>query len=978
MAVDYKWNSSPLELEIQHGYLDRWIKAPRQRHPQVVLNGPGTSVLRILREELATCDEFLFSVAFVTPRAIALLKQELVEFRGQGTIVTSDYLSFNAPGVFVELLALERLGINVRLHRAAAFHPKGYIFHHGDTVTAMVGSANLTESALVRNHEWNLKVTAAADSDLASQIAVLMAEQLANSAPLTREWIDKYESSYVAPSSRPRRVELLHEPPAASQDPAPPPAPTPTTPVIPNAMQHEALSELAAVREAGERKAIVISATGTGKTMLSALDVRSVNPRRLLFVAHREQILDRTIQEYQCVLEGNSSDYGKLAGATKDTGARYLFATVQTLSRHQTLRMFAPDEFDYIVIDEAHRTGAATHRKVIEYFRPKFLLGMTATPERMDGFNVFELFDYNVPYEIRLNRALEENMLTPFHYYGVTDVVLDDGETLDATTSLRHLVSSDRIDHVLSAIETYALASVEPRGLMFCSRKDEARALSAALNQRMLLGRPLRTLALTGDDSPEVREHAVAKLENGELDYILTVDIFNEGVDIPTVNQIVMLRQTESAIVFVQQLGRGLRKAEGKECVIVLDFIGNYAKNFLIPIALFGDDSLNKESLKQHLIAAEEEGVVAGLASIRFDKISQDRVLRAINTAKLDSMPNLKRAIETLRNRLGRIPSLFDFLRFESVDPVVMATKKRSYPELIEHLLRSPSDLTASEKSALEMLSSEVLTAKRSHEVIVLRALLNQEVLALEAVRDVLSRTGAPADNRHVMSAIDTLTLDGHAEADLKRYGMAVATWDGRHLHLNRDVAESYRTSLTFQAAVDDLLSTGEHLVRERYADGQPFVRGWQYSRKEVTRLLCWPRKWTSTLYGYRVNRETGTCAIFVTLHKSEDISASTAYEDELLDASTLHWFTRSRRTLASDEVKAIVEHEVTNHVFVKKDDAEGSEFFYLGRATAHDVEQTTMPGAAGAVLDVVRMNLRFDQPIKASLFDYFHPSLTS
>jgi superfamily II DNA or RNA helicase/HKD family nuclease len=1021
MAVDHQWkNSSPLELEIQHGYLDRWVKAPRQRHPQVVLNGPGTSVLRILREELATCDEFLFSVAFVTPRAIALLKQELVEFGGQGTIVTSDYLSFNAPSAFVELLALERFGINVRLHHAAAFHPKGYIFRRADTVTAMVGSANLTENALVKNHEWNLKVTAATDSDLAAQLATLMTEQKADSASLTREWIEKYESSYVAPTSRPRRVQLPHPTSAPSHNggvldrgtadeqwsprqesdrtalppigsarrlaapvddslPAADPALTaPTMSVRPNAMQHEALSELAAVREAGERKAIVISATGTGKTMLSALDVRSVNPRRLLFVAHREQILDRTIQEYQCVLEGSSSDFGKLAGGTRDTGARYLFATVQTLARPETLKMFARDEFDYVIIDEAHRTGAATHRQVIEYFQPNFLLGMTATPERMDGFNVFELFDYNVAYEIRLNRALEEDMLAPFHYYGVTDVLLDDGETLDATANLANLVSPQRVDHVLSAIEKYALASVEPRGLMFCSRKDEAHALAAALNQRSLFDRPLRTLALTGEDSPAVREHAVRRLEEGELDYILTVDIFNEGVDIPSLNQIVMLRQTESAIVFVQQLGRGLRKAEGQECVIVLDFIGNYTNNFLIPVALFGDDSLNKESLKQHLIAAEEEGVLAGLASVRFDKISQDRVLRAINTAKLDSMPNLKRAIETLRNRLGRIPSLFDFLRFESVDPVVMATKKRSYPELVEHLLRSPSELSASEKSALELLSSEVLAAKRSHEVVLFRALLDRGVLGRETMCDALSNAGVPADNRHLLSAIDTLTLDGYAEADLKRYEIGVATWDGRQLELNREVAESYRSSLRFQTAVDDLLATGEHLVRERYADGRPFVTGRQYSRKEVTRLLCWPRKWTSTLYGYRVNRETGTCAIFVTLHKSEDISASTAYEDELLDASTLHWFTRSRRTLASDEVKAIVEHDVTNHVFVKKDDAEGTEFFYLGQATAHDVEQTTMPGAAGAVLDVVRMNLRFDQPIQASLFDYFHPSLTS
>ena len=215
----------------------------------------------------------------------------------------------------------------------------------------------------------------------------------------------------------------------------------------------------------------------------------------------------------------------------------------------------------------------------------------------------------------------------------------------------------------------------------------QARLLSDALNARTLRGRQLRTVSLGGDDPIAVRESAVEDLEAGRLDYILTVDVFNEGVDIPSVNQIIMLRQTQSAIVFVQQLGRGLRKLPDKECVIVLDFIGNYANNYLIPIARFGDESLNKESLKQHLIAAEEAGVLPGLASVRFDRVAQERVLKSIVSARLDSMPNLKNAIETLRNRLGKVPALSDFLRFDSVDPVLLATKDTSYPALVERVL---------------------------------------------------------------------------------------------------------------------------------------------------------------------------------------------------------------------------------------------------------------------------------------------------
>ena len=292
MTADFGWDRR-LELDVQFGYLARNVDAPRQHHPQLILNGTSQSVLRILREELSRCTRFVFSVAFVSSRAIALLKQELVEFQGTGHIVTSDYLAFNSPEAFAELLNLSRLGIDVRIHSSKAFHPKGYIFERPETLTAMVGSSNLTENALVRNHEWNLKVSATPTSDLAEQFAHLVHDQLADSDSLTQEWLDAYAAGYVAPTRAPRVVVAPDLLPAAAP-----------TLITPNRMQDEALAEIAKVRKAGERRAIIISATGTGKTILSALDVRAASPRRLLFVVHREQILDRTIQEYQRVLGG--------------------------------------------------------------------------------------------------------------------------------------------------------------------------------------------------------------------------------------------------------------------------------------------------------------------------------------------------------------------------------------------------------------------------------------------------------------------------------------------------------------------------------------------------------------------------------------------------------------------------------------------------------------------------------------------------
>lgn len=962
--MDFRWDS-PFQSDIAFGYIGQNTAAPQRHNPRMVLNHEGSTVLHTLLEELKGCDTFTFSVAFVTPGAIALMIKELVEFNGVGRVITSDYLAFNSPDAFAELHKLRQFGIDVRLHSNAAFHPKGYIFQNSEVVTAVVGSSNLTKTALATNHEWNLKVSAATGSDLSSQFIELVDREVLNSTPLTEEWIAEYRKAWIAPPSR-----TSASPPAHVLE-------TPQTEVIPNLMQDNALEALAQVRADGEAKAIIISATGTGKTILSALDVRSVAPDRLLFVVHREQILDRTIEAFHRVLGGPLSDYGKLAGSSRQSDRRYVFATVQTLSQAHVLGGFSPDEFGYIIIDEAHRSGAVSYGRILNHFHPGFLLGMTATPERGDGINIFELYGFNVPYEIRLNHALEANMLSPFHYYGVADVVYESGDS--PSDELSVLIAPERVDHVIRAIETYGQAGAAPRGLIFCSRKSEAHELSTALNSRLLRGRPMRTIALTGDNSVEFREQSVARLEAGELDYILTVDVFNEGVDIPTINQVVMLRQTKSAIVFVQQLGRGLRKAPNKDYLVVIDFIGNYANNYLIPIALFGDESLNKESLRKNLIAAEESGVLPGLSSVRFDRIAQERILRSITSAKLDSMVMLKAAVTSIYERVGGVPSLWDFLRFESVDPVLLATKAENYPTLAAKILGTDSGLTTDENRMLGLLSHEVLPSKRPHEFRLVRLLLDQGSQTKDQIASAFGASGIQATPAEIEGAIDTLTIENHAEVDHNRYRSGVAERESTgRIALTANFRGVYTKSLPFRTAVDDLLKTGAHIVVDRYAGGDPFVQGAQYSRKEVTRLLNFPRKWTSTLYGYKADAASRTCPIFVTLHKSDEVSASTAYEDALIDRSTMLWYTKSNRTLQSPLEKAIAAGEYRLPIFVKKDDAEGSEFYYLGDATPADAEDTTMSGNSGAPVKVARMHLRFDKPIDASLFDYFHPTLTA
>lgn len=962
---------SPEDLfgqDIDFGYLNKTVPAPKKFHPELVLNSESSSMLRAIRAEIRNSTSFTFSVAFVSPRAIALLKQELIDFQGVGRIITSDYLGFNSPEAFAELLNLRRLGLDIRISQKDAFHPKGYVFQQTEAVTAILGSSNLTAGALASNHEWNLKVSALRESDLAAQFTNLLDEELFSSSPLTQDWIDEYAQTYQAPK-RTQKPRLLPVGAAGSES---------SLEITPNEMQIAALQAISAVRAANKDRALIISATGTGKTILSALDVRAVNPKRMLFIAHREQILDRAIQEFQRVLQAQNNEFGKVSGSWRQEDRRYVFATVQTLSQPHVLETIDPESFDYILVDEVHRAGAASFGRVLDYFRPKFLLGMTATPERTDGENIFEIFDYNVPFEIRLNTALELGMLSPFHYYGVADFTFEDGTSTTDQTPLNWLIAEERVQHIIKAIETYGQSGVTTRGLIFCSRKEEAHELSRALNKSHIRGKLLRTQALTGEDSIESREGAVERLEKGELDYLLTVDIFNEGVDIPSLNQVIMLRQTKSSIVFVQQLGRGLRKVAGKEYLVVIDFIGNYANNFLIPIALFGDESLNKESLRKNLIAAEEAGVISGLSSVSFDRIAQKRVLQALTKVTLDSLHNLKSAIESVRNRVGRIPLLEDFLKFESVDPVVLATKEGSYPQLLHKLKIQEQILESSELNALGIVSKEYLTAKRPHELLLLRHLLRQGFVTPIEAKNVLSAAGVQNySNQVVTSALRGLTLEFNTASEIAAFKSEALVFESRagKFELSKTIAEAYRNSPEFKSHIDDLIKTGLLINFDRYRIDVPFTVGRQYSRKDVSRLLNWQSNMYSTIYGYRLDPETNSCPLFVTLEKSEEVSASTAYGDSLIDPQNMLWFTKSNRTLVSKVEAEIANNLVDIYVFAKKNDAEGTGHYFLGKAKASNAENSTMSDENAKQIPVVKMLLQFEEPVQTALFDYFHVS---
>lgn len=958
-----------LEESLHKGFINQNFITPGSYKPQLLVNNTieNENVLSTLLDELEHCETFLFSVAFITESGLATLKAHFhdLKLKGiKGRILTSTFLQFNQPKVFKELLKIEN--IKVRLSDIKGFHSKGYIFQHPTHYSLIVGSSNLTSHALKVNYEWNVKLTTHENGEIIHHFKNQFEHVWGQSQDLSPEWIEEYEKVYVETVEK-KKMEKVIEGFEAYQinnleD---------ALKIIPNKMQTEALLNIASLRTEKD-KGLIISATGTGKTYLSAFDVRNYAPQKMLFVVHREQILQKAKSDFKRILGGYDDEFGILSGTTKDTNAKYLFATIQSLSKDSMLSQFKEDEFDYILIDEVHKAGAASYRKVINYFKPKFLMGMTATPERTDSFNIYELFDFNVAYEIRLQQALEEDMLCPFHYFGVTDLEIN-GELIDDAAIFSKLVTDERVSHIIDKIEYYGYSGESVKGLMFCSGIEEARELSRLLNEK-----GYRTIALIGADSPEERIKRVEQLENGELDYILTVDIFNEGIDIPSVNQVVMLRQTQSSIIFIQQLGRGLRKHESKDFVTIIDFIGNYKNNYLIPVALSGDQSQNKDNIRRKL---NDTSYIKGISTVIFEGIAKDQIYKSINNTKLTQLALLKDAFEKLKNRIGHIPYLYDFVTNESLDPVAIMSEHDNYYAFLKKIKQEIPQINDYQKQVLTMLSQEILNGKRKHELLLIQFLIQRESVLVDDFKTVLIDNNCRYDDATLESVYRVLDLSFFTSGNKKKYGSEpLIIKQDQRIKLNHHVVDSIINNAYFRHLVNDIINSGL-LKSEDYDCQEKLTLFKKYSRKDACKLLNWNQDETSTMYGYKIKHQT--CPIFVTYHKHDEVESSVAYGDEFIDQNLFKWYTRSNRTLESQEVNKIInahKNDTEIHFFVKKDNGEGNDFYYLGevKLDPNSVAQEQMKDKNGKTLPVVTMNMQFAKPVNSNLYHYLRSETIS
>lgn len=974
-----------LARSLKTGLFDYREISIEEYRPSLLINNhkTGQKVLTSIVSELNKCDEFFFSTAFITNSGVASLINVLEELERKGIkgkIVASQYQNFTEPTALKRLIQFEN--IQVKIFTENNHHTKGYIFRKDDIYTIIVGSSNLTQDALSYNKEWNIKVTSMSEGSLLQQTMKEFNYTFDNADPVTDKWIEEYRKiydehkKYFSNSTQKEDTNVKKVAGTVAgyiienQENV---EPVLLRRISPNTMQVEALASINNLRNVGKNKSLIISATGTGKTYLSAFDAKEYQAKKLLFVVHRENIANAAMESYRKVF-GNSVSMGLLSGNSKDFDSDFIFCTIQTLSKESIMKRFTQNYFDYIIIDEAHRSGANSYQNILEYFKPRFLLGMTATPERTDGFDIFKAFDHNIAYEIRLNRALEENMLCTFHYYGISDIKVN-GELINEKENFSALTSNERVDRIIEKSKFYGCDMGRIKGLVFCSRVEEAKELSKQFSKR-----GYKTISLDGSSSEEQREDAIKQLEEDNtseehLDFIFTVDIFNEGVDIPSINQIIMLRPTQSAIVFVQQLGRGLRKHRNKEYLVVIDFIGNYSNNYLIPIALFGDNSYNKDTLRKLMNSGNS--LIPGSSTVNFDYITKQRIFDTINTANMNSLMDLRKEYNLLKYKLGKIPLMMDFIEHGSRDPFAFVDYSGSYFNFVSKYDDTFKEvLSINEKGYLEFYSKEIGNGKRIEDIIILEEVIKNYSVSIDSIKHKVSNEFeyVPSEET-IKSSIISLNCQFVNEKEFNKYN------EPNSLNIENSaikISDKLGTALNkpaFKTFFTDIISYGKYTFTSSYSK-EIFIGGFllygKYSRKDVCRILNWEKDESSTVYGYRI--KYNTCPIFVTYKKSEHITESIKYEDKFINSQQFSWMTRSRVKMESKEIIELQNYERTGLrilLFVKKSDGEGSDFYYMGDMQPYSFIQTTKKNDNGDDLPIVNIQYKLKQPVEEKLYEY-------
>ena len=903
------------------------------------------SFLDRIKDCFKKCNSFTLSVSFIKKAGLVLFQREIEEAleRGaKGRIITSTYQNFTDIASLKDFLAWQNKYDNFECHLDMncfgenGFHSKGYLFEYDDSIEIIVGSSNITRFALLKNIEWNISLISKNNiesyDEAIKNFEYLWDRTFKLSEDVIKQYnfvldyaIEKWDMDYINPL---------------------------TQNVVPNSMQRKALKELTRYRDTGVKRALIISATGSGKTYLAAFDARNFDAKRVLFVVHRETILKDAKQTFMNVF-GAEKTCGLYTGNSKDLDCDFVFASSNMLARHLT--EFDKNEFDYICYDEVHHIVAECGKKILNYFNPEFLLGLTATPERMDNQDIFELFEQNVPFELRLRDAINNDLVVPFHYYGIRDDLINYGED-DKNKVSKNIAESDNIDFIVKEIEKHRLPNEKLKAVAFCTN-----IAHCSLMANELAMRGYSTVALTGENNTGERIKAFNDLqdETNDLEIICTVDILNEGVDIPAINTVLFFRPTESSTIFLQQLGRGLRKYQNKQYLTVLDFIGNdYSRSVQIALALgtLGKTTYTEKAYLKNLIESDYKTLNIPGVEIHIDELSKKEIVKFIDQENFNKKTFLKKDYENFKKYLNKdsIPTHMDYLESEIAPDLNRFIKSkiggkriRSYYEFLTMIGEENVPIFTEEEIKLIDSIEELLPIVRLDEFLIINYLLHHNEINIDKIVGYNSRV----TNETLNNAIQFLT--------------------------NKEVLVNNQLSVdnisNIKDYLEDLINYGINRYEIEFGDFEGKYKLYANYSKEQT-MTSINRKYTMDilLKGTYFDTETGDTYVYVGLKKDKAKQERTDYKDKFISPSIFQWESENNVTI-DNSIGLKLKNTKNIYVFVRKMDDEDNiilPFTYFGTGKFTNMRESHVKDQkTGASYKTLLFDIQLDNTVPEEYF---------
>ena len=878
-----------------------------------------------IKQSLRMCEAFCFSVSFIKRAGLILLSQDIkaaIERGARGKLITTTYQNFTdveSLKFFLSLASSSNFECHLdydcfydeKNYEKYGFHSKGYLFDYGSESELIIGSSNITRFALLKNIEWDMMLKVSNDDDTLRNARDEFERLWEQTLPLDIALINNYAQRL---NFAIQRWDMDYD--LASHD------------IKPNYMQRKALRELNRYRAMGQDKALVVAATGSGKTYLAAFDALNFSPEHLLYIVHEGSILKRSLETFQNVF-GKDVFMGEYTGEHKDLDAPFLFSTNVSMCR--SLDLFDKKLFDYIIIDECHHAAAESYKKIIDYFEPEFLLGLTATPERMDNQDVYELFGNNVPYELRLRDALVNDLIVPFKYYGIRDSQVDFSKE-NERRMISQFVTDEHCEFVVEHVEKYRVPNQKLKALAFCKTISHAKMMAEALEPYY------KTAYLTGKNDTGERVRAYEDLQSdkeGTLEVLCAVDILNEGVDIPGVNMVLFLRPTESSTIFIQQLGRGLRKFDNKVYVPVVDFIGNnYKRSAQIALALGGLAqkfvmekrlllSLVRDDFKP--LGLEQYGV-----EINIDSLSKEEILNYVENENFYSLKYMKQDYNNFKKYINSptYPKHMDYLNSDSAPDLlkfmqikISSKKTYSYYGFLKGIEEENLvEFNAKQENTINYLSG-LLQLVRPHDFLICKFLLEGD----SSIRSIEEKI--------------KLEVQNYKEVE---FGHALEYLEKSHTVITNGDIISFGCELNneFKDYLLDLIEYGLTKYKADYADNTEMFLLWndyRYDQVQVRRCINPAYTAVGTYYGTE-----GDVYIFASIKK--DVAEGMEhlnYKDKFLEPSVFQW--ECKANISDGELTKLKTSKYT-HLFIRKVESENGitlPFTYVGKGRLNNPRQS-------------------------------------